>query len=173
MALRLRRFLHCSAANRIQPCLGGLLTAHFRTRPIPTVIGRVGQGCAAALLYDGIDSGFGVVQQPHLRHTGDVGTLSVFPDVKDLFRQGRMNFCCAIEGEGVCIAVVCRQVSRRALAHPDTIGECHRVDVPQIDGIAVALNVLVVIDVEHHGNGLLTLRLTVRQRHHLAVRAKP
>ena len=110
-----------------------------------------------------------MIEQTHLCHTGDIGTLPVTPHVEDTLSQRRLHIGRAIKGKSVLVAVVGGEVTGCVLFHTDTVSKGFGSDVPQIDGISVSLHFFPLIDVEHHCNGLLARLLVGFVGHHLAV----
>ena len=110
-----------------------------------------------------------MIEQTHLRHARYIGTLTVTPHVEDTFCQGRLHIGRAIEGKGVGITIVGGEVTGCVLLYTDAVGKGFGNDVPQIDGISVTLHFFPLVDVEHHGNGLLARLLIGFVGHHLAV----
>ena len=82
MRLRLGCFLDSSAACRVEPCLGRLLSFHLRRCPVPALVCFRRQRVAAALLDDRIDDGPCRIQQTHLCHRGNIGALPYFHKAK-------------------------------------------------------------------------------------------
>ena len=154
MRLCLGCFLHRAASHGIEPRFRLFLPGHFRTRPVPAVIGSIGQLVATAHPDDGVYLALGIIEHPHLRHGWDIGRLSIPPQGEDRFCHRRGGFSGVVDCKSVLVAIQCRDVSRCALVYPYAICKSLRCQVPQVNRIAVAFNGFVVIDMEHHGNRL-------------------
>ena len=103
---------------------------------------------AATPFDDRIDGFPDGIQQPHLCHRRDIGTLSVPPQVKDRFRHRRSRLPCVVQRKGVHVPVQSLDVGRRPLCDTEAVGKSCRSNVPQVNRIAVPFRTFTVFGIE-------------------------